>query len=99
MGIIKLPIDGNPNHSMGLISHPDDITGIGVSKDGRYLFTAGGDDYSVNIWAIDLSVIHQNIVLRKYLCESLILTLQKKEKRIYSQIYWKEEEKAKHIEI
>jgi len=64
VGIIKLPIDGNPNHSMGLISHPDDITGIGVSKDGRYLFTAGGDDYSVNIWAIDLSVIHQNIVLQ-----------------------------------
>lgn len=67
VGIIKLPIDGNPNHSMGLIAHPDDITGIGVSKDGRYLFTAGGDDYSVNIWAIDLSVIHQNIVLRKAL--------------------------------
>ena len=49
---------------MGLIAHPNDITGIGVSKDGRYLFTTGGDDYSINIWHIDLSVIHQNILMR-----------------------------------
>lgn len=56
---------------MGLISHPDDITGIGVSKDGRYLFTAGGDDYSINIWNIDLSVIHQNIIMRMPLLRKL----------------------------
>ena len=65
MGIIKLPIDGNPNNTMGLIAHPEDITGIGVSKDGRYLFTAGGDDYCINMWQIDLSVIHQNVLMRK----------------------------------
>lgn len=65
VGLIKLPIDGNPNNSMGLIAHPEAITGIGVSSDGKYLFTSGGDDFTVNMWIIDLSVIDQNALLRK----------------------------------
>jgi WD40 repeat protein len=64
-GLIKLPIDGNPNNSMGLISHPGVITGISVSSDGKYLFTSGGDDFSINMWTIDVSAINPNAYFRK----------------------------------
>jgi len=47
-----LPLDGNPNSTMGLISHPGEITDIAVSSDGKFLMTSGGNDYSVNIWEI-----------------------------------------------
>jgi hypothetical protein len=33
---------------MGMIAHPDDVTDICVSADGKYVFTCGGDDLSVN---------------------------------------------------
>ena len=57
IGIIKMPLDGNPNKTMGLISHPNSVVDICVSKDGRYLFTCGGDDLAVNVWSIDITPI------------------------------------------
>ena len=42
IGLIKLPLDGNPHKTMGLIAHSGKIADICVSKDGRYLFTCGG---------------------------------------------------------
>ena len=53
IGIIKLPLDGNPNKAMGLIGHPTSISSIAVSGDGRFVFTAGGTDRCVNIWNVD----------------------------------------------
>lgn len=38
---------------MGIVAHPGDITGIDVSYDGKYLFSAGGADLSVNMWKIN----------------------------------------------
>ena len=61
IGLIKLPLDGNPNKTMGLIAHPGDITDFCASQDGRYLFTAGGDDLSVKMWSIDINPIEQAI--------------------------------------
>ena len=63
IGIIKLPLDGNPNKTMGLIAHPNNVVDICVSKDGKYLFTCGGDDLSVNMWSIDVSPIDQAIAM------------------------------------
>merc|ERR1711935_84827 len=62
-GLIKLPLDGNPNKTMGLIAHPNKITDFCASPDGRYLFTSGGDDLSVMMWNIDLNPIEQAIEL------------------------------------
>lgn len=42
MGLIKLPADGNPNKTMGLIGHPKKIGDICVSFDGKHMFTCGG---------------------------------------------------------
>mmetsp|Transcript_5412 Transcript_5412/g.4960 ORF Transcript_5412/g.4960 Transcript_5412/m.4960 type:complete len:276 (-) Transcript_5412:537-1364(-) len=63
IGIIKLPLDGNPNKTMGLIAHPGPVVDICVSKDGRYLFTCGGKDLSVNVWSIDVTPIDQAIAM------------------------------------
>jgi WD40 repeat protein len=37
---------------MGIVAHPGMITGLAVSYDGQYLFSAGGEDLSVNMWNI-----------------------------------------------
>lgn len=61
IGLIKMPLDGNPNKTMGLIAHPNEIADFCASKDGRYLFTCGGDDLSVKMWSIDVNPIEQAI--------------------------------------
>jgi hypothetical protein len=61
IGLIKMPLDGNPNKTMGLIAHPNDIADFCASSDGRYLFTTGGNDLSVKIWAIDVNPIEAAI--------------------------------------
>jgi WD40 repeat protein len=57
IGLIKMPLDGNPNKTMGLIAHPNDIADFCASSDGRYLFTCGGADLSVKMWSIDVNPI------------------------------------------
>jgi|TARA_B110000285_G_scaffold229766_1_gene295160 hypothetical protein len=52
-----MPLDGNPNKTMGLIAHPNEIADFACSADGRYLFTCGGDDLSVKMWSIDVNPI------------------------------------------
>lgn len=42
IGLVKLPLDGNPHKTMGLIAHSGKIADICASKDGRYIFTCGG---------------------------------------------------------
>jgi Ca2+-binding EF-hand superfamily protein len=53
LGLIQLPLDGNPNKCMGLIAHPGPIAAISVSFDGKYAFTCGGADLTVNQWLIE----------------------------------------------
>ena len=61
IGLIKMPLDGNPNKTMGLIAHPNNIADFCASADGRYLFTCGGEDLSVKMWSIDVNPIEQAI--------------------------------------
>ena len=53
LGLVKLPLDGNPRSSMGLLAHPLEISATCISHDGKYLFSAGGRDHSVLQWAVD----------------------------------------------
>jgi WD40 repeat protein len=57
IGLIKMPLDGNPNKTMGLIAHPDVVEDICTTSDGKYMFTCGGEDLAVNMWSIDVSPI------------------------------------------
>ena len=61
IGLIKMPLDGNPNKTMGLIAHPNEVADFCASRDGRYLFTCGGEDLSVKMWAIDVNPIEHAI--------------------------------------
>ena len=57
IGLIQLPLDGNPHKTMGLIAHPDEVQDICASADGKYVFTCGGSDLAVNMWHVDVSPI------------------------------------------
>lgn len=63
IGLIKMPLDGNPNKTMGLIAHPAEVEDICATADGRYMFTCGGEDLAVNMWSIDVTPIDQAIAL------------------------------------
>lgn len=45
IGLIKLPLDGNPHKTMGLIAHSGKIADICISYDNRYMFTCGGKTF------------------------------------------------------
>jgi hypothetical protein len=58
VGIIKLPLDGNPNKHMGMIAHPSKISCATASSDGKYLFTSGADSIgTLNMWRINYSAL------------------------------------------
>lgn len=59
IGLISLPLDGNPHSAMGLIAHPGQISSAAVSGDGSFLFSAGGKDLSVNMWKIDTASLER----------------------------------------
>ena len=54
IGISTFPLTGDPSQTMGIVAHPGEVTSVDVSHDGRYLFSAGGFDLSVNMWRIDV---------------------------------------------
>jgi WD40 repeat protein/Ca2+-binding EF-hand superfamily protein len=55
VGLLKLPLDGNPHKVMGLIAHPGAISNVDVTFDGNFLLTAGVEDLVVNMWEIHTS--------------------------------------------
>ena len=63
IGLIQLPLDGNPHKTMGLIAHPDEVRDLCVSNDGRFVFTCGCDDLAVNMWKVDTTPIKYAIQL------------------------------------
>jgi WD40 repeat protein len=65
VGIIKLPLDGNPNKTMGLIAHPSKIVGISSTSDGKLFFTSGGTDFAINIWSVDFLALEENFFTQK----------------------------------
>ena len=75
VGIIKLPLEGNPNNTMGLIAHPEKITAISATSDGKYLFTSGADDLAINIWYIDVTALEKNFFSNLFIINSLCLYL------------------------
>jgi Ca2+-binding EF-hand superfamily protein len=63
VGLVKLPLDGNPNKSMALIAHPGEISCICSSFDGKYLLTAGGSDRSVKLWTVNTNALEAAVQL------------------------------------
>lgn len=83
VGLVMMPLDGNPDTSMGLIAHPGEISAVAPTHDGRYVLTAGGMDCTVNLWSVDtrgleqmaakVGVLHREPVacIGLFLCDSL----------------------------
>lgn len=40
--------------TVGIVAHPGEITALAVSCDGKYVFSAGGSDLSVNMWRVTI---------------------------------------------
>ncbi|KAH3752676.1 hypothetical protein DPMN_187300 [Dreissena polymorpha] len=57
VGLNMLPLDGNPHNAMALIGHPGGVANMVCSYDGRYLFTAGGNDATVHMWEINVNAL------------------------------------------
>ena len=59
-GVIKLPLDGNPNKTVGMIVHPGRISSMAATSDGKFLFTSGYDDIGVvNMWYVNYAAIEE----------------------------------------
>jgi cilia- and flagella-associated protein 251 len=61
IGLCKMPFDGNPAKSMGIIAHPGPISALCSSGDAYNLATAGGPDCTVNLWSIHSEIVDQAI--------------------------------------
>ncbi|NWW45210.1 CF251 protein, partial [Pedionomus torquatus] len=57
VGLQILPVDGNPHKSSAFICHPDGVSDLATSCDGRYVFTAGGNDCTVMRWEVNLDAL------------------------------------------
>ena len=55
MGLMCLPVDGNPYRYMGVIAHPGTIKDIKAATNVNYIFTTGGNDYTINIWKYNVN--------------------------------------------
>ncbi|NXP25486.1 CF251 protein, partial [Scytalopus superciliaris] len=57
VGLQILPVDGNPHKSSAFICHPDGASDLATSYNGRYVFTAGGNDCTVMKWKVNLTAL------------------------------------------
>ncbi|TNN20987.1 Cilia- and flagella-associated protein [Schistosoma japonicum] len=67
LGLIMLPIDGDPLKYTNIIAHPSNGRGVGhaqglaIDRNGHYAFTAGGPDSCVHMWMLNPSVLEKTI--------------------------------------
>ena len=57
IGLMQVPMDGNPAKVMGLIAHPGEVSDLAVSWDGKWLITAGGADNSIHLWRVEQAAL------------------------------------------
>ncbi|KAL4646599.1 WD repeat-containing protein 66 [Arapaima gigas] len=57
VGLQILPLDGNPYKSFAIICHPAGVSAFACSCDGKYIFTAGGPDYTIFSWETNLNAL------------------------------------------
>ncbi|XP_065548317.1 cilia- and flagella-associated protein 251 isoform X2 [Lathamus discolor] len=63
VGLQILPVDGNQHKSSAFICHPDGVSDLATSYDGRYVFTVGGNDCTLMKWEINLDALDAAVYL------------------------------------
>jgi len=63
VGLLRLPLDGDPIKSSALLAHSGEISSTGCTCDGRYVITAGGPDTSLVAWQVSTSALDAGIVM------------------------------------
>lgn len=58
VGLVKLPLDGNPAKAMGVVAHPGGVSALAAAHDASLLATAGGADGTVNLWSVHAECVH-----------------------------------------
>jgi WD40 repeat protein len=63
IGVIKLPLDGNPETSLSVLAHPGRIAAVASTFDGSLFLTAGGEDRTVLMWSFSKPAFDASIAL------------------------------------
>jgi hypothetical protein len=63
IGLMRLPLTGDPERSMALIAHPGSITALAPTCDGRSVLTAGGRDRTVLLWGVNTAALDAAMAL------------------------------------
>jgi hypothetical protein len=58
---MKLPLDGNPHRSMGIIAHPCEVSSLIATSNGTFLITAGSTDSTAFMWTINYTAIDKEM--------------------------------------
>jgi len=63
IGVLKLPLSGNPYDNLGVMAHSGEIVGLCCSKDGHYVFSSDSYDTAINMWSVNVEVLEaQNAI-------------------------------------
>eukprot|EP00049_Salpingoeca_infusionum_P019063 m.359995 g.359995 ORF g.359995 m.359995 type:complete len:1154 (-) comp18850_c0_seq1:514-3975(-) len=57
IGMMLLPVDGNPNKTTAMTAHPITVSSLCISSCGKYAFTSGGEYGVVNMWQLNPVVL------------------------------------------
>jgi WD40 repeat protein len=76
IGLIKLPLNGNPNKWMGLVAHSNKINCFLSDSNQNKVFTAGNEDLNLCIWDIDVDKVQSNPLFQKELTDPLEIVPQ-----------------------
>ena len=63
IGLIRLPLDGNPSSAVAIIAHCGRISHMEATRDCQRLLTAGDADLSLNVWRIDYDALAESPLL------------------------------------
>lgn len=76
IGLIKLPLNGNPNKWMGLVAHSNEINCFLSDSSQNKVFTAGNEDLNLCIWDIDVDKVQNNPLFKRELTDPLEIVPQ-----------------------
>jgi len=60
VGLVRLPLDGDPAGSVGIVAHAGEIANFALTRDGASMLTAGSNGI-INLWGIDCTPVEDAV--------------------------------------